>query len=103
MPLVGSSKKTTDGQPMKAMATLSLRRWPPDRSPAATPSFSARPGMIKSMFHTLCFLYELQQGQQRSSEMRMLARLLQCFQDAPQGCLLAWAECICECIAHDCN
>ena len=43
MPLVGSSRKTTEGQPMKAMATLSLRRWPPDRSPAATRSFSARP------------------------------------------------------------
>jgi hypothetical protein len=43
MPEVGSSRKTTAGAPKKAMATLSLRRCPPDSSPARVPSLSSRP------------------------------------------------------------
>ncbi len=43
MPEVGSSRKTTAGLPRKAMATLSLRRCPPDRSPANVSSLSPSP------------------------------------------------------------
>ena len=43
MPEVGSSRNTREGLPRKARATLSLRRWPPDRSAAASSSFSLKP------------------------------------------------------------
>lgn len=43
MPLVGSSRYTTVGDPMNAIAMDSFRFWPPDSPCAAMPLWSARP------------------------------------------------------------
>jgi hypothetical protein len=43
MPVVGSSRRTTAGPPMKAMAKLSFRFWPPDSVPAAAVAMSRMP------------------------------------------------------------
>ena len=58
MPEVGSSRKTTEGAPRKAMATLSLRRCPPDSSPARVPSFSSRPVQARARYTHSSYLPE---------------------------------------------
>ena len=51
MPEVGSSRKTMEGLPRKAMATLNLRRCPPDSSSALESSFSSNPAHHSHAHH----------------------------------------------------